>query len=59
MKTPTEREHLRSILMQTILDNCGNTPAGLVRAVLGEVESILMAASDNVTIDELKEKMVR
>lgn len=59
MKVQTDRERLRDILLRTVLDNSGEMPVGLVRAVLGEVEGILMAASNNATIGELKEKMVR
>lgn len=59
MKTQTDRERLRELLVHTVLDNCGEMPVGLVRAVHGEVERTLMAASDNATISDLKEKIVR
>ena len=59
MKAKTEREHLRELLMQTVLDNCGEMPVGLVHAVLREVESILMAASNNASVSDLREKIAR
>ena len=57
MTSQSDREHLRCKLIQTILDNCGGMRSDHVRAVLGEVEHIVMSAADDSSIDELRNKI--
>ncbi len=47
------RRDLRMALLETIKENGADLQVGLVRAVLGEVEHVLMTASGRVDVCDL------
>ncbi len=57
MDISQRRAELRTAVLKTVKENGGDLPVGLVRAVLGEVEHILMHRSDDVAVHDLPDRM--
>jgi len=56
MNIQQRRINLRTAILKTVEENGGDLPVGIVRAVLGEAEHILMHRSDDVAVNDLPDR---
>ena len=53
MNLSDEKANLRIAILETVLNNSGALPVGTVRAVLAEVEQILISESDDIRMSDM------
>ena len=57
MNPSDEKANLRIAILETVLNNSGALPVGTVRAVLAEVEQILISESDDIRMSDMAARL--